>query len=155
MRQGFLYPAVLLDLFSRWGVGLALGPQVDRSLVLHALRGTVRRRRIAPGLLHHTARGSQYASADYQAALKEQGVIGSMSRVGDCYDNAASKSFFSTLKAECSTEGLYTEQVPTVIEQYITGHYNPVRRHSSLGYLSPLEFEGRARTRKPQAPSST
>lgn len=154
-RSGFLYLAVLLDLFSRAVVGFALGPQLDRSLVLQALRRALRRRRVCPGLVHHTDRGSQYASDDYQRELKQHGLVCSMSRAGDCYDNAPSESFFSTLKAECPTEDLLPEQVPAVIEQYICGFYNPVRKHSSLGYVSPMEFERRAQAMQNQAPSST
>lgn len=154
-RRGFVYLAVLLDLYSRKVVGFALGPQLDRSLVLQALRSALRERRVLAGLVHHTDRGSQYASADYQQELQAHGALSSMSRAGDCYDNAPSESFFSTLKAECPTEDLNPEQVAQVVEQYITGFYNPVRRHSSLGYLSPQEFERRARAKKLQASSST
>lgn len=156
-RSGFLYLAVLLDMFSRAVVGFAVGPQLDRSLVLQALREALRRRRVRPGLLHHTDRGSQYASDDYQRELKQHGLVCSMSRAGDCYDNAPSESFFSTLKAECHTDDLAPEQVAAVIHQYICGFYNPVRKHSSLGYVSPMQFErqSRARSRSNQAPSST
>lgn len=154
-RSGFVYLAVLLDLFSRLVVGFAVGPQLDRSLVLQALREALRRRRVRPGLLHHTDRGSQYASDDYQRELKRHGLVCSMSGAGNCYDNAPSESFFSTLKAECSTHELAPEQVAAVIQQYICGFYNPVRKHSSLGYVSPMEFERRAQARRRQAPSST
>ena len=125
--------------------------------MLQALREALRRRRVRPGLLHHTDRGSQYASDDYQRELKQHGLVCSMSRAGDCYDNAPSESFFSTLKAECHTEDLAPEQVAAVIHQYICGFYNPVRKHSSLGYVSPMQFErqSRARSRSNQAPSST
>jgi putative transposase len=141
--EGWLYLAAILDLFSRRVVGLAMSERIDRTLVLEALRNAVGRRLPNAGLLHHSDRGSQYASGDYQDALDELGVVCSMSRKGNCWDNAVAESFFATLKTEC----VYTRRFATRAEareaifEFIEVFYNGTRRHSTLGYLSPVEFE--------------
>jgi putative transposase len=140
--EGWLYLAAVLDLFSRRVVGFA-SERIDRALVLEALRVAVGRRGPNPGLLHHSDRGSQYASGDYQDALADLGVVCSMSRKANCWDNAVAESFFATLK----TELVYTRRFATRAEareaifDFIEVFYNRRRRHSTLGYVSPVEFE--------------
>ena len=142
-REGWLYLAVLLDLFSRRVVGWATSDSNDRGLALAALDRALAERRPAAGLVHHTDRGSPYASDDYRAALARRGLVASMSRTGDCYDNAVAESFFASLK----TEWVDREDYPTLVaaeasvERYIERFYNPVRLHSHLGYVSPIQFE--------------
>ena len=141
--EGWLYLAVVLDLFSRRVVGYAMSERIDRALVLEALRKALEQRPGAVDLVHHSDRGSQYASYDYREALDQAGITCSMSRRGDCWDNAVVESFFGTLK----TELLYALPLQTrsetrsAVADYIDGFYNVRRRHSSLGYRSPLEFE--------------
>jgi len=144
--DGWLYLAVLLDLYSRRVVGWATSATNDRSLALAALARACEARRPSPGLLHHTDRGSPYASDDYQTALAQRGIVASMSRTGDCYDNAVAESFFATLKAEhVDHEDFPSREVAHAsIGDYIERFYNTARRHSSLGYLSPIEFELRS-----------
>jgi transposase InsO family protein len=146
--EGWLYLAVLLDLFSRRVVGWATSAVNDRELALEALRRALRSRRPAPGLVHHTDRGSPYASDDYRQALVDRGIAASMSRTGDCYDNAVAESFFATLKAEhVDHEDFATRAVGTAsIGDYVESFYNTARRHSHLGYVSPIEFELRSQT---------
>jgi putative transposase len=142
---GWLYLAVVLDLASRRVVGWALSPRLDRHLVLTALDRALVRRRPPPGLLHHSDRGSVYASVDYQARLQATGLVGSMSRRGDCWDNAVVESFFATLKRELLARHrwLTREAATQAIAEYIEGWYNIHRRHSTLGYLSPAAYEAR------------
>lgn len=141
--EGWLYLAAILDLFSRRVVGHAMSERIDRALVLEALRDAVGRRVPDAGLLHHSDRGSQYASGDYQDALAERGITCSMSRKGNCWDNAVAESFFATLKTEC----IYPRRFATRAEareaifHFIEVFYNGQRRHSTLGYVSPMEFE--------------
>ena len=146
--EGWLYLAVLLDLFSRRVVGWATSSVNDRQLALEALRHAVRTRRPAPGLLHHTDRGSPYASDEYRKALADGGIVASMSRTGDCYDNAVAESFFATLKTEhVDHEDFATRATGTAsIGDYVERFYNTARRHSHLGYVSPIEFELRSQT---------
>ncbi len=140
--EGWLYLAVVLDLYSRLVVGWALGEQSDASLVQNALQMALRQRRPAKGLLHHSDQGSQYTSALYRQVLARFGCAESMSRVGNCYDNAVMESFFATLKAECAPRPFAGRaQARTAIFEYIEAWYNRQRLHSSLGYRSPLEFE--------------
>jgi putative transposase len=148
--EGWLYLAVLLDLFSRRVVGWAASATNDRELALAALAVAVRARRPLPGLLHHTDRGSPYASHDYRDALEPQGVVASMSRTGDCYDNAVAESFFATLKGELVDHEQYATRRSAVLSigDYIEHFYNTARRHSHLGYLSPIEFELRSQIQK-------
>lgn len=142
-RQGWLYLAVVLDLFSRQVVGWAMGPTIDTHLVLGALDMALKSRKPPRGLLHHSDRGSQYASADYQRALEQRGIRCSMSRKGNCWDNAVVESFFSSLKMELVHEADFAtrEQASAALFEYIEVFYNRKRRHSSLGYLSPVEYE--------------
>lgn len=141
--EGWLYLAVVLDLYSRKIVGWSMQPTLARQLVLDALQMALGRRRPQSGWLHHSDRGSQYASADYQALLSDHGALVSMSRRGDCYDNAPVESFFSSLKTECFRDIVYPsrEAAKADLFDYIEVFYNRQRLHSSLGYLSPTEFE--------------
>jgi putative transposase len=145
--EGWLYLAAILDLFSRRVVGWAVSPTNDRALALRALHGALQVRRPAPGLVHHSDRGSPYASDDYRAALRAAGLVASMSRKGDCYDNAVAESFFATLRAELLDHESYAtrKDAESSIRDYLDTFYNPVRRHSFLGYVSPIEFELRRR----------
>jgi transposase InsO family protein len=142
-REGWLYLAVILDLFSRRVVGFAMSERITRELVLEALRRALARRPGVWDLIHHSDRGSQYASHDYREALEKAGITCSMSRRGNCWDNAVAESFFGTLKVELLHERPQQDRAPTqrAITEYIDDFYNVRRRHSSLGYQSPLEFE--------------
>jgi putative transposase len=139
--DGWLYLAVILDLFSRFVVGWAASPVIDRNLVLSALDMALKRRCPGVGLLHHSDRGSQYASEDYQKALKARGITCSMSRRGDCYDNAVVESFFGTLKTELGEDFEGEGEAKRMLFDYIEVFYNQQRRHSTLDYQSPAEFE--------------
>jgi transposase InsO family protein len=143
--EGWLYLAVLLDLCSRAIVGWAMSDRITRQLTLDALGMALARRQPPRGLLHHSDRGSQYASGDYQTQLTRHGVVGSMSRRGDCWDNAVAESFFATLKVELVHDTLWPTRAAarTALFDYIEVFYNQQRRHSSLGFLSPLAFERR------------
>lgn len=142
-REGWMYLAVVLDLFSRRIVGWAMDKRIKKQLVIDALVMAIGRRRPEPGLLHHSDRGSQYASKDYQKLLKKHGIICSMSRKGNCWDNAPTESFFSSLKKERVYHKTYRTRLEarTDIFNYIECWYNPYRLHSTLGYQSPAEFE--------------
>ena len=142
-REGWCYLAVLLDAFSRRVVGWALGDQLTTALPLAALRQAIATRQPPPGLLHHTDRGSQYASAEYQAELAAHGMVCSMSRKGDCWDNAVVESFFHTLKGERLRDRRYATRAEAAadLEAYIEGFYNRRRRHSTLGQVSPIMYE--------------
>jgi putative transposase len=141
--DGWLYLAVLLDLCSKAVVGWAMSEELDASVVLAALRMALERRRPAAGLLHHTDRGVQYACESYRAALAANGLIPSMSRKGNCWDNAPTESFFSTLKVELVRGRVFPSRTVarTEVFEYVEAFYNRTRRHSSLGYVSPAEFE--------------
>jgi putative transposase len=145
-REGWIYLAAILDLFSRRVVGWSMDSSIDRTLALDALGMALKTRRPEPGLLHHSDRGVQYASADYQSQLRERGIICSMSRKGDCWDNAVAESFFSTLKAELvhRTDYVSRSQARASVFGYIEAFYNGRRRHSALGYVSPVEHENAA-----------
>jgi putative transposase len=153
--EGWLYLAVILDLFSRRVVGHAAGATLATSLVVEAWALACGRRRPGAGLLHHSDRGSQYASGEYQSRLAEADAQCSMSRRGDCYDNAAVESFFGTLKTELIHGRRYATRAEarSSIFEYIEVFYNRERRHSALGYLSPAEYEARhvAASALPQA----
>lgn len=145
-QQGWLYLAVLIDLFSRRVVGWATSASNDRALALSALDRAVCRRRPRSGLLHHTDRGSPYASAEYRARLVAYGMRASMSRTGNCWDNAVAESFFSTLKSEWIDLADYAThaEAHAAIGDYIEDFYNLTRRHSHNGYRSPVEHEVRS-----------
>jgi transposase InsO family protein len=139
--EGWLYLAAILDLFSRRVVGYAMSSLIDGDLVLAALASARSHRRPPRGLLHHSDRGSQYASHAYQEALEEIGITCSMSRRGNCWDNAVAESFFGTLKSETTDQYETRAMAVASITDYIDNFYNPTRRHSSLDYLSPIEYE--------------
>jgi transposase InsO family protein len=145
---GWLYLAVVLDLGSRRVVGWAVSARLDRHLVLTALGRALRRRRPPAGVLHHSDRGSVYCSQAYQAQLDAAGLVCSMSRRGDCWDNAVVESFFATLKRELLARYRWPtrEAASIAIAAYIDGWYNLHRRHSTLGYLSPVAYEARHRS---------
>ena len=141
--QGWLYLAVVLDLYSRRIVGWAMSDSLHRQLVIEALQMALTTRQPPPGLLHHSDRGSQYASDDYQALLTHARMVGSMSRKGNCYDNAPVESFFGTLKTELVFHQHYTTRAEARLDifEYIEVFYNRFRRHSALGYKSPVKYE--------------
>jgi transposase InsO family protein len=141
--QGWLYLAVVLDLFSRRVIGWSMADTMCTLLVKGALNMAISVRRPQAGLLHHSDRGSQYASAEYQAVLETCEMVASMSRAGNCYDNAAMESFFGTLKCELIHDRRYRTRAEARqdIFEYIEVFYNRERRHSSLGYLSPVAYE--------------
>jgi transposase InsO family protein len=141
--EGWLYLAVVLDLYSRRIVGWAMSDSLERHLVIAALQMAIKMRQPSPGLLHHSDRGSQYASEDYQALLTQHQMRCSMSRTGNCYDNAPTESFFGTLKTELVHHCQYQTkaEAKTDIFEYIEVFYNRFRRHSALGYQSPVNFE--------------
>ncbi len=141
--QGWLYLAVVMDLFSRRIVGWAMQKSLARQLVLNALMMALKQRRPGAGLLHHSDRGSQYASGDYQELLGSAGCRCSMSRRGNCWDNAPVESFFATLKRELVHHHRFRSRAEAraALFEYIEVWYNRKRRHSSLGYLSPANYE--------------
>ena len=141
--EGWCYLAVLIDAFSRRVVGWALDTQPSAALPLTAWHHAVASRSPGPGLLHHSDRGTQYACTAYQAVLQRQEAVTSMSRRGDCWDNAVVESFFAALKVERLHERRYTtrEELEADVREYIEGFYNRRRRHSTLGYLSPVMYE--------------
>jgi transposase InsO family protein len=141
--EGWLYLAVVLDLFSRMVVGWSMAAVQDATLVVHALHMAIARRRPQAGLLHHTDRGSTYTSESYQAILRQEGMVASMSRTADCYDNAAMESFFHSFKGECIDDASFQtrSQARSTTFEYIEGFYNRTRRHSTLQYMSPLMYE--------------
>lgn len=145
--EGWLYLAVLLDLFSRRVVGWAMDKHIDRTLVQRALTAALAQRKPPQGLLCHSDRGCQYASGDYQKQLRDAGVVCSMSRKGNCWDNAPMESFFASLKRELVNRASFAtrEEARQAIFWWIEAWYNRKRRHSALGYVSPEEFERRHR----------
>jgi transposase InsO family protein len=142
-REGWLYLAVLLDLYSRRVVGWAMSEHNDEALTLAALRMAVEQRQPKPGLIHHSDRGTTYASGTYQDELAKRGFVCSMSGKGDCWDNAVVESFFSTLDIECENGDMFPSRASArrEVTDYILGFYNPTRLHSTLGYVSPMEYE--------------
>ena len=141
--EGWLYLAAVMDLCSRRIVGWAMADHVKAELCLDALGMALEQRRPGAGLLHHSDRGVQYACDAYQSLLEREGIACSMSATGDCYDNAAMESFFGTLKRELVYQAHFhtREQARQAIFRYVEVFYNRQRRHSSLGYRSPVEFE--------------
>ncbi len=142
-HRGWVYLAAIIDLFARRVVGWATSEHNDTALALTALRAAVASRRPRKGLIHHSDRGSPYGSADYRAELAKYGMLQSMSRKGDCWDNAVAESFFSTIKAECLDRLVLIDirSVNRATVDYIDGFYNPRRLHSTNGYVSPINFE--------------
>lgn len=141
--EGWLYLAIVLDLFSRRIIGWAVSERMKKGLAMKALQRAIALRQPSPGVIHHSDRGSQYCSGDYQRLLKQHGFLPSMSGKGNCYDNAMVETVFKTIKSELiwRTSFVSRRQADNAIGQYIDGFYNPRRRHSSLGYKSPLRFE--------------
>ena len=142
--EGWLFLAVILDVWSRRVVGWACAPTMASSLVLAALRAAIKNRKPSQGLVHHSDRGSQYVDHEYVADLQEAGIARSMSRAGNCYDNATMESFWSNFKTETEmdvTPPPTRELARLAIFDHIETFYNPKRRHSSLDYLSPVAFE--------------
>jgi transposase InsO family protein len=142
--SGFIYLAAVLDLYSRAIVGWAVSAVNDRRLVTAALEAAVYRRRPKLGLLFHSDRGSQYASEDHQKKLVANGIVCSMSRRGSCYDNAVMESWFGTLKTELGEDFEGLAEAKQQLFDYIEAFYNRTRMHSTLGYVSPAEFERNA-----------
>lgn len=151
--EGWLYLAVVIDLFSRKVVGWSTANHLRTEFVLDALAMATRRRSPGGGLVHHSDRGAQYASDDYRRRLTKNGMVCSMSRRGNCWDNAVVESFFATLKAELIDRNRWTtrDAAHDAIAEYITGFYNHERRHSYLEYLTPVEFEQRYESRQLRA----
>ncbi|MFM9960736.1 MAG: IS3 family transposase [Planctomycetaceae bacterium] len=143
--EGWLYLVAILDLFSRRAVGWSLGHKRTSELVITALQLALAARRPQPGLLHHSDRGSQYACHDFQNLLASHGIVCSMSRKGNCWDNAVMESFFGTLKQELLQHHHFTtrDEAEQAIVEYISSFYNQHRRHSTLDYLSPAAYEAR------------
>lgn len=141
--EGWLYIAVVLDLYSRKVVGLSLGDSLQTRLVVRALEQALQRRRPKTPLQHHSDRGCQYTSVAFQTLLAEKGIMCSMSGKGHCFDNAVAESFFHTLKTECAYVERYEnrEHAKRSIFEYVEVYYNNQRRHSTLGYVSPAEYE--------------
>jgi putative transposase len=142
-QSGKLYLAAILDLYSRFIVGWAVSAVNDRHLTLKALQMALKRRCPEAGLLHHSDQGCTYASEDYQAVLQAHGIICSMSRRGNCYDNAVMESFFSTLKSELTERFDSNGEAKMELFDYIEVFYNQKRRHSTLGQVSPAAYERR------------
>lgn len=144
--QGWLYLATVMDLYSRRIVGWAMADHLRTDLPLAALRMAISIQRPGAGLIHHSDRGVQYASAEYRTQMQSAGLRASMSRKGDCYDNAPMESFFHTLKTELVHHRHYATRAEAThdIFAYIEGFYNRTRRHSAIGYISPIEMELKA-----------
>ena len=142
-RRGWLHVAVMIDLYSRRIVGWAMSNRIDQSLVLDALRMALAQRRPEPGLIHHSDQGQQYAGVAYRAVLTEHAIVQSMSRKGNCLDNAVAESFFSNLKNELVHHIAFEDrdQARTEIFDYIEVFYNRQRLHQSLGFKSPVNYE--------------
>jgi putative transposase len=150
-RSGWLYLAVVLDLYARKVVGWAMAPTMHAELVCAALQLAIAQRQPPPGLIIHSDRGSQYASALHQALLARHGLVGSMSRKGNCWDNAVMERFFLSLKTERVWQRDYANhaEAMTDIADYIVGFYNSVRLHSKLGNLPPNAFEQQSAIKQP------
>ena len=143
--EGWLYVAVVLDLYARRVIGWSMKPEMTSQLVIDALMMAVWRRGKPEAVIHHSDRGSQYTSEQFQRLLAELGIACSMSRSGNCWDNSAMESFFSSMKTERTASKMYRtrDDARADVFDYIERFYNPVRRHSTLGYLSPVDYERR------------
>jgi transposase InsO family protein len=152
-HEGWLYLAAILDLYARRVVGWAMSRTNDRWLALDALARATAARKPAPGIIHHSDRGSVYASKDYRDALKRMGAVASMSGKGDCWDNAVAESFFATIKGEMidGRDFQTREEATWAIDNYIDVFYNTVRLHSTIGYVSPIAFELRSKSKREAA----
>jgi len=150
-QTGWLYLAAVMDLHSRKIIGWAMSPTMPAALVCQALQMAIGQRQPAAGLMLHSDRGSQYASHEYQALLKQHGIICSMSRQGNCWDNAVMERFFLNLKMERVWQREYANQMEAQkdVTEYIVGFYNGVRRHSALGNLAPIAFEKQFAAKQP------
>lgn len=146
--QGFLYVAVVLDAFSRRVVGWSMAGHLRTELILDALDMAIARRRPGEGLIHHSDRGTQYTSIAFGRRCREAGIALSMGSTGDCFDNAMAESFFASLETELIDRSSWRTRTDArlAVFDYIEAFYNPHRRHSALGYLSPAEFERRYRS---------
>jgi putative transposase len=144
-QEGWIYLAVVIDLYSRRVVGWSIDRRMKKALVIRALMMAVSLRKPPPGLIHHSDRGSQYASHDYQKLLKQHGMICSMSRKGNCWDNAPVERFFSSLKREWTGDRWYRtrQQAIADVREYVAVYYNSKRLHSTLGYTTPMNYEKR------------
>jgi transposase InsO family protein len=142
-QEGWLYLAVIIDLYSRRVVGWCIDKRMTQSLVIRALMMAINLRKPPPGLIHHSDRGSQYAAHAYQALLRQYGIICSMSRKGNCWDNAPIERFFSSLKREWTGDRLYRTRSAAIadVREYVAVYYNAKRLHSTLGYKTPMDFE--------------
>jgi transposase InsO family protein len=142
-QEGWIYLAVVIDLYSRRVVGWAMDRRMKKALVIRALMMAINLRKPPPGLIHHSDRGSQYASHAYQALLKQHGMICSMSRKGNCWDNAPVERFFSSLKREWTGDRLYRTRQEAIadVREYVAVYYNSRRLHSTLGYKTPMNYE--------------
>lgn len=145
-REGWLYLAVIIDLYSRRVIGWAVSNRLKKDLAIRALQMAINLRWPPKGCIHHTDRGSQYCAHDYRKVLRRHGFQLSMSGKGNCWDNAVTETFFKTLKAELIWRQTWQtrRQAEAAVFQYINGFYNPRRKHSALGYKSPLAFERKA-----------
>jgi transposase InsO family protein len=141
--EGWLYLAVLLDLYSRRVIGWSMSERNDEALTLAALHMALDQRQPEPGAIHHSDQGTTYASGEYQDVLARRGLVCSMSRKGNCWDNAVVESFFSTLDIECARGETFSSRdaARREVTEYILSFSNPTRLHSYLGYVSPMEFE--------------
>ena len=141
--QGWLYLAAVMDCYSRRIVGWAMRPDLEAELVVEALEMAVARRRPQPGLVHHSDQGSQYVSLRFGERCREAGIHRSMGSKGDCFDNAVAESFFATLEKDLLRRRSFAtrQEARTALFDYVETFYNPIRLHSTLGYLSPVEYE--------------
>lgn len=149
-HQGWTYLATVMDLYARRIVGWATSKHIDTALISEALHKAIKERQPGKGLLHHSDRGSQYASKEYRKTLKLFKMKCSMSRTGNCWDNAAMERFFSSLKSEWLRDRIFPthEAATTAIFEYIETFYNPKRRHQALGYQSPIQYENNMKLRQ-------